>query len=84
MDVKLGDMLTFNAGGRVRVAKVLAIGTRRGPAVEAATLYQDFTPALPPKEEIPAPAMLRDKGLGRPTKKDRRAISALQKRDLDD
>ena len=40
--VKEGDVLTFFAGGRVRVVRVKALGTRRGPGVEARALYQDL------------------------------------------
>ena len=34
-----GAVVTFPAGGRVHVLRVLAAGWRRGPAVEAQTLY---------------------------------------------
>jgi ribosome-associated heat shock protein Hsp15 len=37
-----GDVLTFPQGGRVRVVRVIATGERRGPAVEAQTLYDDL------------------------------------------
>ena len=37
-----GDVLTFPAGGRIRVVRVLALGYRRGPASEAETLYDDL------------------------------------------
>ncbi|PTV95595.1 ribosome-associated heat shock protein Hsp15 [Rhodobacter aestuarii] len=35
-----GDVLTFALHGQVRVVRILACGTRRGPASEAATLYE--------------------------------------------
>lgn len=82
--VKLGDVLTFPAGPHVRVIKVLAGGERRGPAPEARLLYEDLTPpreALPPEEEAPAP---REKGAGRPTKKERRDISTFTRGERDD
>lgn len=41
-EVGPGDVITLAAHGRVRVLKVLAIGTRRGPASEAQTLYEDM------------------------------------------
>ncbi len=41
-EVGPGDVITLAAHGRVRVVKVLAIGTRRGPASEAQTLYEDM------------------------------------------
>ncbi len=38
-----GDVLTFAQGRTVRVVRVLALGTRRGPASEAQALYEDLT-----------------------------------------
>ncbi len=70
--VRAGDTLAFPQGRRVRVVLVVATGERRGPASEAATLYEDRTP---PDEPAPPAAPRYDKG-GRPTKKDRRAIDA--------
>jgi len=40
--VRPGDVLTFPQGPHVRVVRVVAIGTRRGPASEARTLYEDL------------------------------------------
>ena len=80
-NVKPDDVLTFSAGARVRVIKVLIGGTRRGPASEAQTLYEDLTPPL---EQVGAKATqltIPGQGVGRPTKRDRRAISALKGRD---
>ncbi|MCE8546783.1 RNA-binding S4 domain-containing protein [Ruegeria pomeroyi] len=37
-----GDVLTFGQGRQVRVIRVEALGTRRGPAPEAQTLYTDL------------------------------------------
>ncbi len=36
-----GDVLTFPQGHTIRVVRVLALGTRRGPASEAQMLYED-------------------------------------------
>ena len=82
--VKLGDVLTFPAGPHVRVIKVLAGGERRGPAPEARLLYEDLTPpreSLPLEERTPAP---REKGAGRPTKKERRDMSTFTRGERDD
>ena len=72
--LKLGDVLTFPQGSLVRVVKVVAVGIRRGPASEAQKLYEDLDPPKPRVAEAPAElqAADRDKGAGRPTKKDRR------------
>ncbi|MFN3263249.1 MAG: RNA-binding S4 domain-containing protein [Pikeienuella sp.] len=40
--VRPGDVLTFRQAGDVRVVRVLALGERRGPAPEAALLYEDL------------------------------------------
>jgi ribosome-associated heat shock protein Hsp15 len=42
-----GDVLTMTLGKRLIVWRILDIGTRRGPATEAATLYEDLTPDVP-------------------------------------
>ncbi|MDR3494570.1 MAG: RNA-binding S4 domain-containing protein [Ancalomicrobiaceae bacterium] len=41
--VRLGDVLTIALPSRVVVWKILGCSDRRGPAPEAATLYQDLT-----------------------------------------
>ncbi|MES2755443.1 MAG: RNA-binding S4 domain-containing protein [Pseudomonadota bacterium] len=40
--VRLGDTLTFPQGERVRVVRVLALPTRRGPAPEAQACYAEL------------------------------------------
>ncbi|MDP3340859.1 RNA-binding S4 domain-containing protein [Frigidibacter sp.] len=46
-----GDTLTLPLGPRVRLLRILACGTRRGPAAEAAALYLD----LDAPQETPVP-----------------------------
>ncbi|AJE47995.1 RNA-binding S4 domain-containing protein [Celeribacter indicus] len=65
-----GDVLTFPQASRIRVVRLLACGTRRGPAPEAQALYEDLSPPPVRRDEVP-PAP-RYEGKGRPTKKDRR------------
>ena len=74
--VRAGDVLTFPTGALVRVIKVVGGGERRGPATEARMLYEDMTPP-PAKKDAAEASPSRDKGSGRPTKKQRRAIEAL-------
>lgn len=74
--VGLGDVLSFVKGDAVKMVKILALGTRRGPAPEARTLYEDMSPPPPTKadpSQSMAPAQ-RDAGSGRPTKAERRAL----------
>jgi ribosome-associated heat shock protein Hsp15 len=42
--VRVGDVLTFPAGGYIRTVRVAALGIRRGPAAEAQRLYEDLAP----------------------------------------
>jgi len=65
------DVLTFVQGDAVRVVRILAPGTRRGPASEAQTLYDDLTEPKPQDSVPPAP---KYEGKGRPTKRDRRKL----------
>ena len=78
--VKLGDVLTFPLGPHIRVIKVVALGSRRGPAPEAQALYEDLDPprAAAPRQAASAPFEERKPGAGRPTKRDGRRISQLK------
>ena len=51
--VQAGDVLTFAQGDWARVIRIEAIGTRRGPAPEAQTLYTDLAPERPKREAVP-------------------------------
>ena len=76
--IRPGDVLTFELGPRIRVIRVVALGVRRGPAPEAQTLYEDLSPPVPARADLPADGGAREPGSGRPTKRDRRAIDRLQ------
>lgn len=45
--VAAGDVLTIMHGERLVVWRIIDPGTRRGPASEARTLYEDLTPPQP-------------------------------------
>lgn len=68
------DVLTFAQGEVIRVVRIVACGTRRGPAPEAQALYDDLTPAPQPAD--PATQNPRFEGKGRPTGRDRRKMLA--------
>ena len=75
-----GDVLTFPQSRDVRVIRIEALGERRGPAPEAQALYSDLSP---PEPRPPAPPVPRfDRG-GRPTKRDRRQLDALDREALE-
>jgi ribosome-associated heat shock protein Hsp15 len=75
--VKLGDEVrAFAARGTV-VFVVKGLAEKRLSAALARLLYDDHSPPPPPKEERVA---VRERGAGRPTKSDRRALSRLRGR----
>ncbi len=43
LPVRVGDVISFARGGRVRVIRIVALPTRRGPAAEAAGLYDELS-----------------------------------------
>ncbi len=81
--VKKDDVLTFAQRRGIRVVRIADVGTRRGPAAEAATLYEDLAPPETPKVQAEAEAeapIVRESGAGRPTKAERRATDRLRGR----
>lgn len=81
--VKPDDTITFVSNDQVRILKIINTGTRRGPASEAVTLYEDLSPPderPKGKDRIAQNSGIRDEGAGRPTKKQRREIDALMDR----
>lgn len=81
--VGVGDVITIAAHKRVRVLKVLAPGSKRGSAPEAASLFEDLTPPPPPRDGPvyqPTPPE-RDPGTGRPTKRERRELEKWKRGD---
>jgi ribosome-associated heat shock protein Hsp15 len=76
--VRPGDVVTVALDRTVRLIKVLGFAERRGSADDARALGADLeAPA------VPRPAVPRDAGAGRPTKRQRRAIERFT-RDGDD
>lgn len=83
--VKPGDVLTFVRAERVRVIEIAAIADKRGGAPEAQLLYKDLSPLAPVKgdPDTPSPAAARERGSGRPTKRERRDTDKLRGDDFD-
>ena len=80
--VRAGDVLTFPQAGHIRVIRVLGLGTRRGPAAEAQALYADLDPPVPRgPRDAGADAGRGESGSARPSKRGRREIAALRRRD---
>lgn len=75
--VNVGDVVRVRLHGAERIYRVAGLASRRGSAAEAALLFEDLTQPPPPRVERPA-AVIRDRGAGRPTKRDRREIDRLR------
>lgn len=74
--VRIGDEVRLRVGDVARVVVVRQVLAKRVGAPQAAAAYDDLTPAPPPPEERVLTAT-RERGAGRPTKRDRRAIERL-------
>jgi ribosome-associated heat shock protein Hsp15 len=66
-----GDLVAVSTTAGKRRLKVVAIAERRGPASAARCLYEDVTPPSPPIQD---PFFRRERGAGRPTKRERRQL----------
>ncbi|MFD5076717.1 RNA-binding S4 domain-containing protein [Streptomyces sp. NPDC058371] len=75
--VRVGDEVRLRHAGRERIVIVKRVIRKRvGPPV-AAECFVDNSPPPPPREAV-APAGVRDRGAGRPTKRDRREMERLR------
>jgi ribosome-associated heat shock protein Hsp15 len=77
--VRPGDTVRARTPGGERIVVVTGLIDKRTSAAIAVQHYQDHSPPPPPKEDRPAP-ILRERGAGRPTKRDRRRIERLRGR----
>ncbi|MGW6026095.1 RNA-binding S4 domain-containing protein [Streptomyces sp. NPDC055099] len=76
--VHVGDEVRLrHAGGREHVVVVKRLIRKRVGAPVAVECYVDNSPPPPPREAV-APAGVRDRGTGRPTKRDRRELERLR------
>ena len=76
----IGDTVRALTGGGERIVVVRGLIAKRVGAPVAAEQYEDRTPPPLPKEERPWFAQ-RARGMGRPTKRDRRTTDRLRGRD---
>lgn len=79
--VKIGDVYAIQKGPERKIVLVTGLLERRVDAKTAVQFYQDQTPVEETyafKSVFQAPVLKRDRGTGRPTKKDRREIDDLK------
>ncbi len=74
--VKVGDRIEARIGDRPRVVEVAKVINKRVGAPVAAECLVDHSPPPPPSDSTPV--FRRDRGTGRPTKRDRRQIDRLR------
>jgi ribosome-associated heat shock protein Hsp15 len=74
--VRPGDEVRLRQGDRDRIVLVTKVIAKRVGAAIATECYVDNSPP-PPSREMVAPAGRRERGAGRPTKRDRRSIDKL-------
>ena len=79
-EVKEGEIYQVSKGIERKVLKVTGLLENRADAKTVINFYQDLTPieqTLAFKSMFHAPLLKRDRGTGRPTKRDRREIDGL-------
>lgn len=78
--VRVGDRVEVTGIPRPRILVVQQLLAKRVGAPLAAAAYLDESPAPPPRQERPAPVFERERGTGRPTKRERRQLDSLRRR----
>jgi ribosome-associated heat shock protein Hsp15 len=77
--VRLGDTVRAITPGGERIVVVTGLPAKRLGAALAVQNYEDRSPAPVPRTERPAPVS-RERGAGRPTKRERRQTDRLRGR----
>jgi ribosome-associated heat shock protein Hsp15 len=75
--LRRGDQVTIRGEEHLRILDVVGLSDRRGPAPVARTLYVDRSPPRPDPAQVPG-TVTRDRGLGRPTKREQREIRRVR------
>lgn len=77
--VRPGDTVEAYAGGRQRILEVVQVLDKRVGAAIAATCLIDHSPP-PPPADLDLPVFTRERGAGRPTKRERRTLDRFRAR----
>lgn len=78
--LKVGDQVTYRVEGFDRVVEVTRLIPTRVGAPIAQSCYQDHSPPRPARVAFAA-VPVRERGSGRPTKRERRQLDQLRGRD---
>ena len=83
--LQAGDLVAIRIGPFVHHVNVLAVSERRGPAAQAAGLYAETPEGLKAREalrvQMKAASPAFGYEAGKPTKKDRRALQRLRRKE---
>ncbi|MGX7824585.1 RNA-binding S4 domain-containing protein [Actinokineospora sp. 24-640] len=71
-----GDEVRARVGDTTRILEVVRVIQKRVGAADAATCFIDRTP--PPPPDAASPVARRDRGAGRPTKRERRVLDKFR------
>jgi ribosome-associated heat shock protein Hsp15 len=77
--VRVGDRVEAHVHGRPRILEVVRVIDKRVGAPTAAECLVDHSPPEPPRDQGPD-VFVRDRGTGRPTKRDRRQLDRTRGR----
>jgi ribosome-associated heat shock protein Hsp15 len=77
--IRVGDRVEARAHGDLRILEVARVIDKRVGAEVAAGCMVDHSPPPAPRDQTPA-AFGRDRGAGRPTKRDRRRLDRFRAR----
>lgn len=76
--VRVGDVVRVRAEGYEKVFEVVQLLEKRVGAPVAQAAYVDHSPPPPPRDEFFGAFGTRERGAGRPTKRDRRELDRLR------
>lgn len=76
--VKPGDNVEARVGPRLRLVEVTGLIEKRAGAAIAGSCYVDHSPPPATKEEAGSLNFARDRGAGRPTKRERRQLDRVR------
>ena len=80
--VRVGDHIEARINQRERIVDVTRLIAKRVDAATAAECFDDHSPRPPERDDtFHSPFAVRDRGAGRPTKRDRRRIDRVRGRD---
>ena len=73
-----GDRVRARVASGTRTVEVVRVIEKRVGATDAATCFVDHTPKPSPETAMALPVAQRERGAGRPTKRDRRVLDRFR------